>query len=66
MTHNLTAHYEEKYGPLTESRRSALKQIKRASQKIESEEDSDDDMYTRNIQIKEKGKYDILMYICLF
>lgn len=61
MTHNLTAKYESLYGPLTESRRNALKQIKRASQKIESEDDSDDDMYTRNIQVKEKGKYDIYM-----
>lgn len=61
MCPKLLEDYRVKYQALTEARRKAIRQLKKGATKLEQEEDSDDDMYTRNIQIKERAQYDILM-----
>ena len=53
---------EKRYRPLTEWRRSSLKTIRKYNGKLEPEENSDDDMYTRGIKFKENEKYDIYLY----
>ena len=60
MNPGLSEHFAQQYPPVTDSRKNAIRQMKRAT-KLDPEENSDDDMYTRNIQIKEKAKYDILL-----
>ena len=50
---------EKRYKPLTESRRAAVKALKKSSGKLEPEEDSDDDMYSSEGKIKEGGIYDV-------
>ncbi len=54
--------FEPRYRPLTESRRLALRQLKKPQQKLDPEENSDDDLYTRNTHLKEKTQYDINVY----
>ena len=52
---------EKRYRPLTEARKAAMKTLKRSNGKLEPEENSDDDMYTRDRKLKEGAAYDIFL-----
>ncbi len=62
MTEASAATYEAKYKSISERREKSIAAIRMYNGKLDPEENSDDDMYSRDYKFLEGKEYDVLPY----
>ena len=62
LSANSTNELDQKMKIINDKRQRYLKQIKSTTEKIDGEDNSDDDMYTKNEKLKKDEVYDIYLY----